>query len=331
MIKTTDAKNNVISETVYNSLNQPLTVADAMGNTTTYTHNELGKVESVTDSLNHRTEFTYNSRGQNRKHQKIFAVSEIPPLEDQEDQKGEVMLTDDLKNIVDHAEHLVFFGGAGVSTGSGIPDFRGSGGLYTAENEGEEPPETILSGAYLRDCPEKFFAYYKTHMLYPEAKPNAAHIALAKLERRGKLKAIVTQNIDGLHQAAGSRHVIELHGSVMRNYCTHCRKAYPLSYLLDCDGVPRCEICDAVVRPDVVLYGEGLDGESFGKAEKAISEANVLIVGGTSLTVQPAASLIDLFEGEHLIIINRTPTPYDGYAEYVIREPIEDVLRELVE
>lgn len=241
------------------------------------------------------------------------------------------MVLDELKNIVDNAENIVFFGGAGVSTGSGIPDFRGSGGLYTTDNDADESPETILSGAYLRRYPEKFFAYYKTHMIYPDAEPNDAHYALAELERLGKLKAVITQNIDGLHQMAGSRNVIELHGSVMRNYCTGCGKTYPLSYVTDSEGVPRCGLCGAVVRPDVVLYGEGLDGESFGKAEEAISEANVLIVGGTSLTVQPAASLIDLFDGERLIIINRTPTPYDGYAEYVIREPIEDVLRELVE
>lgn len=241
------------------------------------------------------------------------------------------MLTDELKNIIDNAENIVFFGGAGVSTGSGIPDFRGSGGLYTSDDDVDESPETILSGAYLRRYPEKFFTYYKTHMIYPDAEPNDAHYALAELERREKLKAIITQNIDGLHQMAGSRNVIELHGSVMRNYCMRCGKKYPLSYILNCDNVPRCEICGSVVRPDVVLYGEGLDGESFGKAEEAIAEADVLIVGGTSLTVQPAASLIDLFEGEHLIIINRTPTPYDGYAEYVIRKPIEDVLRELTE
>ena len=241
------------------------------------------------------------------------------------------MVSDELKNIVDNAENIVFFGGAGVSTGSGIPDFRGSGGLYTEDDDADESPETILSGAYLHRYPEKFFAYYKTHMIYPDAEPNDAHYALAELERLGKLKAVITQNIDGLHQMAGSRNVIELHGSVMRNYCTRCGKKYPLSYIADSEGVPHCGLCGAVVRPDVVLYGEGLDGESFGKAEEAISVADVLIVGGTSLTVQPAASLIDLFEGEHLIIINRTPTLYDGYAEYVIREPIEDVLCELVE
>lgn len=244
---------------------------------------------------------------------------------------GSIMLTDDLKNIIDNAENIVFFGGAGVSTGSGIPDFRGSGGLYTAEDEADEAPETILSGEYLRRCPEKFFDYYKTHMIYPYAEPNDAHYALAELERCGKLTAVITQNIDGLHQAAGSRNVIELHGSVKRNYCMHCGKEYPLAHILDSDGVPRCETCGGIVRPDVVLYGEGLDGEAFGKAEEAISEADVLIVGGTSLTVHPASSLVDMFQGEHLIIINQMPTPYDDYSEYVIREPIEDVLCEIAE
>lgn len=241
------------------------------------------------------------------------------------------MLVNDVKIIVNRAENIVFFGGAGVSTGSGIPDFRGSRGLYVADNGVDESPQTILSGAYLRHKPEKFFAYYKARMIYPHAKPNAAHYALAQLEGRGKLRALITQNIDGLHQAAGSRNVMELHGSVMRNYCMCCGKEYPASYIMECEGVPRCGICGSVVRPDVVLYGEGLDGTLFGKAQMAMSEAHVLIVGGTSLTVQPAASLIDGFQGRHLILINQTPTPYDGCAEYVIREPIEEVLREIAE
>lgn len=236
----------------------------------------------------------------------------------------------ELKNIAAAAENIVFFGGAGVSTASGIPDFRGSGGLYTDYESEDEPPETVLSGAYLCRYPERFFAYYKTHMLYPGAEPNDAHYALAELERCGKLRALITQNIDGLHREAGSRNVIELHGSVKRNYCTHCGREYPLSFILESDGVPRCKRCGALVRPDVVLYGEGLDGGSYGAAEDAIAEADILIVGGTSLTVQPAASLVEVFCGEHMIIINRTPTPYDDYAEFVIREPIEQVLRELV-
>lgn len=234
-----------------------------------------------------------------------------------------------LREIVEKAQNIVFFGGAGVSTGSGIPDFRGSQGLYTCADETEESPETIISGGYLRRNPEKFFSYYKTHMIYPNAQPNAAHYALVELERQGKLSAVITQNIDGLHQAAGSRNVIELHGSILRNYCTHCGRKYALSHVLDTRGVPRCAACGAVVRPDVVLYGESLDEEAFTKAEEAISNADVLIVGGTSLTVHPAASLVTLFEGEHFIIINQNPTPYDGYAELIIRNPIEDVFQNL--
>lgn len=233
--------------------------------------------------------------------------------------------TEELKSIIYGARNAVFFGGAGVSTGSGIPDFRGSGGLYTSADE-EERPETILSGTYLCRYPEKFFKYYKTHMIYPDAHPNMAHIALAELERAGHLSAVVTQNIDGLHTAAGSSNVLELHGSVGRNFCTCCGKEYPLSYITGADGVPRCEKCGGMVRPDVVLYGEGLDSRVWNMAEEAISNADVLIVGGTSLTVYPAAGLVSGFSGEHLVIINRTPTPYDGLAELVIRDPIEDVL-----
>lgn len=235
------------------------------------------------------------------------------------------MMLQQFREILENAENIVFFGGAGVSTGSGIPDFRGNQGLYTCADETEESPETIISGWYLHRYPEKFFSYYKTHMIYPDAQPNAAHEALAELERQGKLSAVITQNIDGLHQLAGSKNVIELHGSVLRNYCTHCGKKYPLSHILNNRGVPRCKNCDAVVRPDVVLYGESLDGEAFTAAEEAISSADVLIVGGTSLTVHPAASLVTLFEGEHFVIINQNPTPYDGYADLIIREPIEEV------
>ena len=229
-----------------------------------------------------------------------------------------------LAEIIASAKKIVFFGGAGVSKGSGIPDFRGSGGLYTSD--AEESPEEILSGTYLRRYPEKFYDYYRKNMLYPDAKPNAAHLTLAKWEREGKLTSVITQNIDGLHQAAGSKNVIELHGSVLRNYCTSCAEEYPLSYITGSEGVPRCRVCGAIVRPDVVLYGEGLDGAAFMQAQNDIAEADVLIVGGTSLTVYPAAGLIRYFRGEHFIIINQTRTPYDPYAELVIREPIEKVL-----
>lgn len=232
----------------------------------------------------------------------------------------------ELKEIIDNAQNIVFFGGAGVSTGSGIPDFRGKDGLYTDADETRDNPETVLSGWYLRQFPELFFDFYRTNMLHPDARPNAAHRTLAQLEREGKLSAVITQNIDGLHQMAGSKNVIELHGSILRNFCTRCARQYPLSHIVDTDGVPKCEKCGAIVRPDVVLYGENLDGEAFSKAEEAIADADVLIVGGTSLTVHPAASLVTLFQGEHFVILNRTPTPYDGYADLVLREPIEDVL-----
>ena len=239
--------------------------------------------------------------------------------------EGFLMKEQDWRKVIKEAKKIVFFGGAGVSKGSGIPDFRGAGGLYT-QGGYSESPEEMLSNTYLRKYPEKFFAYYKNHMLYPDAKPNAAHLTLAKWEREGKLTSVITQNVDGLHQMAGSKNVVELHGSALRNYCVSCGEMHPLAHILESDGVPRCRVCGAVVRPDVVLYGEGLDGVAFMQAQNDIAEADVLIVGGTSLTVYPAAGLVQHFRGEHFIIINQTPTPYDSWAEYVIREPIEDVL-----
>lgn len=233
-----------------------------------------------------------------------------------------------LQAMIKEAKRIVFFGGAGVSTGSGIPDFRGSGGLYTDTDETEESPEEMLSGNYLRKYPEKFYRYYKKNMLYPDADPNNAHKALAKLEQIGKLTSVITQNIDGLHQAAGSRNVIELHGSVLRNYCISCMKEYPLSYIMQTNDVPVCEHCGKTVRPDVVLYGEGLDGLAFTRAQREIEHSDLLIVGGTSLTVYPAAGLIHHFKGKNFVIINQTPTPYDPYASLIIREPIEEVLCE---
>ncbi len=237
----------------------------------------------------------------------------------------------EIKRIIEEAESIVFFGGAGVSTDSGIPDFRGNGGLYIDTDELDEEPETILSAAYLYRHPHRFFRYYRNRMLYPHAEPNEAHFALAKLEKEGKLTAVVTQNIDGLHQAAGSVNVIELHGSVHTNFCIRCGKQYGLEHVLESDGIPRCAACGALVRPDVVLYGESLNNEAFSRAAEAIYNADVLIVGGTSLTVHPAASLVDEFVGEHLIIINKTPTPYDEYAEYVIRASISEVMEELAD
>ncbi len=234
---------------------------------------------------------------------------------------------DVIKKLVDGSNSTVFFGGAGVSTASGIPDFRGNNGLYKIESEYGAPPEEILSGRYLHKDPERFYKYYRENMLYPSAEPNGAHKALARLERLGKLTAVITQNIDGLHQAAGSDKVIELHGSVLRNYCLECRREYSLEDIIESSGVPHCTLCGSIVRPDVTLYGEALDLNAFYEAEEACINADVLIVGGTSLTVNPAASLVGTYKGDHLIIINKSPTPYDRYAEYVIREPIEEALQ----
>ncbi len=231
-----------------------------------------------------------------------------------------------LREIISGAKNIVFFGGAGVSTASGIPDFRSDEGLYEKENKYDASPEEILSGRYLLRNPAGFYRYYKNEMIYKSAKPNEAHLALAKLEREGRLSAVITQNIDGLHQAAGSVNVIELHGSVLRNYCTRCGAAYGLDFILDSDDVPICAECKSVVRPNVILYGEGLETQPFCKAELAISGADVLVVGGTSLTVYPAASLVRRFRGRHFIIINKTETPYDAYADLIIREPIADAL-----
>ena len=237
----------------------------------------------------------------------------------------------ELKRIISEAENIVFFGGAGVSTDSGIPDFRGNGGLYTERNEFGETPASILTSRCLKTNPQQFYAFYRGKMIHPYAQPNDAHIALARLEQEGKLSTVITQNIDGLHQAAGSQNVLELHGSVRRNYCTRCGKLHDLNYILDSYDIPLCKTCGSVVRPDVVLYGEGLDNEAFSLAQEAIYDADVLIVGGSSLTVYPAASLVQEFEGEHLIIINATPTQYDEYAELVIREPIAEVMRKVMD
>lgn len=234
----------------------------------------------------------------------------------------------EIREILRYSNSVVFFGGAGVSTDSGIPDFRSADGLY---NESEETSEYLLSTYCLRRQPEKFFEFYKNHMLYPHAEPNDTHVALALLEAKGIVSAVITQNIDGLHQMAGSEEVIELHGTVHENYCSRCGKEYGMDFMLAARGIPRCTQCGSLVRPNVVLYGEGLDTDSFMAAEDAIAEADVLIVGGTSLTVNPAASLVGQFRGEHLIIINYSPTPYDGLAEFVIRDSLSDVFNALIE
>lgn len=235
-----------------------------------------------------------------------------------------------LRDIIMRSENIVFFGGAGVSTESGIPDFRSSGGLYS-EKFGRVSPEEILSHDFLFHQPSVFYEFYRSKMLYPDAEPNAAHIVLAKLESMGKLKAVITQNIDGLHTKAGSKNVIELHGTVLRNYCTRCRKKFGLGFILETDGVPKCPECGGFVRPDVVMYGESLDNDAVASAIRAIEEANTMIVGGTSLTVYPAAGLIRYFKGENLILINRDKTGYDAAAALVIREPIGEVFAEIAQ
>jgi len=243
-------------------------------------------------------------------------------------QKNDRSNIEKVKEILLSSNHAVFFGGAGVSTDSGIPDFRGNGGLYDSE---EESNEYYLSRECLMREPDKFFQFFRNNMVFQNAEPNDAHFAIARLEERGLIKAVITQNIDGLHQKAGSQRVIELHGTANRYYCTRCGKVYSDEVLSAQDYIPRCEVCSSLVRPDVTLYGESLDGFNYADAEEEISRADVLIVGGSSLVVNPAASLIDSFQGEHLIIINYSPTPYDGLAEYVIRDSISDVFNILAE
>ena len=227
-----------------------------------------------------------------------------------------------LKDIIEKADNIVFFGGAGVSTESGIPDFRSVDGLYNQKYD--YPPETILSHTFYRRMPEEFFRFYRDKMLCLDAQPNAAHRKLAQWEEEGKLKAIVTQNIDGLHQKAGSRNVLELHGSVLRNYCECCHKFYDAEYILNSQGVPKCS-CGGSVKPDVVLYEEGLDNETVTRAVEYISKADVLIIGGTSLAVYPAAGLIDYYRGNKLVLVNKTPTPRDREADLVVQGSIGEI------
>ena len=231
-----------------------------------------------------------------------------------------------LQEFVDQHDNIVFFGGAGVSTESGIPDFRSQDGLY--HQTYDYPPETILSHTFFLKKPEEFFRFYRDKMLCDTAKPNAAHLKLAELERAGRLKAVITQNIDNLHQMAGSENVLELHGSVHRNYCMKCHKFYDFSYMKHSEGIPRCS-CGEIIKPDVVLYEEGLDNHTIEESVKAISRAQVLIIGGTSLAVYPAAGLIDYFQGDHLVVINKSPTPRDRYADLLIQEPIGQVFSQI--
>ncbi len=228
-----------------------------------------------------------------------------------------------LKTWIAESNAIVFFGGAGVSTESGIPDFRSVDGLY--RQKFDDPPETILSHSYFMAHPEKFYQFYREKMLVTDVEPNRAHLALAKLEQQGKLSAVVTQNIDGLHQKAGSRRVYELHGSIHRNYCRKCRKFYGPEELKAMELVPRCS-CGGIIKPDVVLYEESLDQDCIMGAINAISKADLLIVGGTSLTVYPAAGLIRYYNGQRLVLINRDETPYDDRANLIFRESIGSVL-----
>ncbi len=231
-----------------------------------------------------------------------------------------------LKQWISESNRIVFFGGAGVSTESGIPDFRSVDGLYNQKFE--YPPETIISHSFYERRPEYFFRFYREKMLPLGFAPNITHRKLAQWEQEGKLSAVVTQNIDGLHQKAGSKKVYELHGSVLRNYCTRCRKFYPAEFIRDCQSVPRCT-CGAVVKPDVVLYEESLDQDCIEKSVMAIRQADLLIVAGTSLTVYPAAGLINYYRGNRLVLINRDETPYDRYADLVLHESLGDIFSQL--
>lgn len=233
----------------------------------------------------------------------------------------------ELNEIIQKYDNIVFFGGAGVSTESGIPDFRSVDGLY--HEQYDYPPETILSHTFYRKMPAEFYRFYRNKMLFPNAAPNAAHKKLAELEKRGKVKAVITQNIDGLHQAAGSKTVLELHGSVLRNYCEQCHEFYDLDYILKSSGIPTCTKCGGPVKPDVVLYEEGLNDQTISQSINYIRNADVLIIGGTSLAVYPAAGLIDYFRGDKLVVVNKAPTPRDKNADLLIQAPIGQVFAQI--
>lgn len=234
-----------------------------------------------------------------------------------------------LSQMIGRAQRMAFLGGAGLSTESGIPDFRSSNGVYAALKAYGRPPEELLSHDFFVRHPDVFFDYYRKYLIRPEAKPNPAHYALARLEQQGKLTAVVTQNIDELHQRAGSRNVLELHGSVYRNHCMKCGKSWPVEAVLEADSVPRCT-CGGVIKPDVVLYGEGLDSATLTAAVEAIAAADMLLIGGTQLSVYPAAGLVDYFHGKDLAVINLSVTPRDAQAALTIRRPIGEVLAEVV-
>ncbi len=243
-------------------------------------------------------------------------------LQKQREEKIQLFL-----EMVKESDNIVFFGGAGVSTESGIPDFRSVDGLYNQEYD--YPPETILSHTFYRRKPEEFYRFYRNKMLCLDAQPNMAHKKLAELEEAGKVKAVITQNIDGLHQLAGSKKVLELHGSVHRNYCESCHAFYDAQYVLRSQGAPRCEKCGGDIKPDVVLYEEGLDNQVIQEAVSYIHHADMLIIGGTSLAVYPAAGLVDYYRGNKLVLVNKTPTPRDGMADLTLQESIGELFAKI--
>ena len=234
-----------------------------------------------------------------------------------------------LQESIDASDNIVFFGGAGVSTESGIPDFRSESGIFKSLEKYGDTPERLVSHSYYLEHTDKFFSYYKDCLIFPEAEPNPAHYTLARLEKEGKLKAIITQNIDGLHQKAGSKNVLELHGIVYRNYCEICKKEYDLNFILESEGIPHCT-CGGIIKPDVVLYEEALDMNILNKSAQYIMSADTLIVGGTSLAVYPAAGLINYFKGKNLVLINKSKTDYDLLASLVINEAIGETLNKII-
>ena len=233
-----------------------------------------------------------------------------------------------LQEIISNSDNIVFFGGAGVSTESGIPDFRSESGIFKSLEKYGDTPENLVSHSYYIDHTEEFFEYYKENLIFEDATPNPAHLKLAELEKSGKIKAVITQNIDGLHQKAGSENVLELHGSVHRNYCQICGKEYDLKYILESDGIPKCE-CGGIIKPDVVLYEEPLNNSILSLSIDYIQNAETLIIGGTSLVVYPAAGLINYFSGKNLILINKSETPYDNLATLVINDAIGEVFSQI--
>jgi NAD-dependent deacetylase len=246
-------------------------------------------------------------------------------------QRQRVMIKKPLREILSEAKNIVFFGGAGTSTESNIPDFRSVNGLYQSNSELSYSPEQILSRSFFVKHTAEFYKFYRKNMIYLDAKPNIAHFSLVELEKRGQLKAVVTQNIDGLHQSAVSTNVLELHGSIHRNFCMRCDTLYDIRFITkQKKGVPTCERCGGIVKPDVTLYEESLNMDVFDKAKRYIMDADLLVVGGTSLSVQPAASLVNYYQGEHIVIINHTETNCDGIASYLIRDSIGNVLNQWV-